>query len=404
MLSLHALLVPFFVEFGGLPFRLTTTDLVGGLVLLVWVFTLRQRGPGLLAHRLFWPTVVFAGIHVVAVAAAREWAPALRESLKVVGILVFLLGALTVIRGAPERRLIAWALLAGGTLVSLLSLPESGRIAGTLGNANTLAAVLSVIIPVGVGLLLAGWQARRWLSVVLSVPAVVIMTVALAMTLSRGAWLGLLAGLLVVLAAGIGHRTTRVAFIAIILLFALCFVAVDAVLAYQASKAADKSLVAMVGRGPISQRVQTFLSPTRSDQTRLHLVQAAWEMYRDHPLLGIGPGHFDLYLPDYPPPTGRWRVLHEFPHSFPVHVAAETGTLGLVAFLWWVGALLVSGFQQLRAAIASGGDWAVRAGAYAGVMAALVGALFGYPFVHGTWEPFIYAIALACAPGERPES
>ena len=41
-------------------------------------------------------------------------------------------------------------------------------------------------------------------------------------------------------------------------------------------------------------------------------------------------------------------------------------------------------------------------GGYGGVVATLIGSLFGYPFVHHVWEPFVYAMVLCLAPTGLP--
>ena len=185
--------------------------------------------------------------------------------------------------------------------------------------------------------------------------------------------------------------------IVLILVLSLVFLAVDAYRAYQVSRPNDEPIWAFVGEGPIVGRLKALLRPTRSDETRVQLAVAAWRMYRDHIALGVGPGNFESELPDYPPPTGRWRGRHEFPHSFPLHVAAETGTVGLITFVWWVYAVLRQGLRGVRSVSRGKSGWSavLCTGAFAGIVAALVGSLFGYPFVHGVWEPFVYAIALA---------
>ena len=128
------------------------------------------------------------------------------------------------------------------------------------------------------------------------------------------------------------------------------------------------------------------------------MLAASWGMFRDHPLLGVGPGNFAEHLARYVP-EGR-RIEHEFPHNFVAQVGAETGVIGLATLLWWGASVLGVCFRAARRAAAGGaGEGAsdLALGGAAGVVAAAVGSLFGYPFMHGVWEPLVYALTFAAA-------
>ena len=84
-----------------------------------------------------------------------------------------------------------------------------------------------------------------------------------------------------------------------------------------------------------------------SNSERLMMWEAGSRMLRDHPLLGVGPGHVRLASPSYQTPRqrqafGAWGHLH----NTYVHIAAERGLLGLGAFLVFIGML---GGRLLRA-------------------------------------------------------
>jgi putative inorganic carbon (HCO3(-)) transporter len=87
---------------------------------------------------------------------------------------------------------------------------------------------------------------------------------------------------------------------------------------------------------------------TGSRQARLDLMEEAWNVFLDHPVLGIGLGQFVNYDPD-----GRreaWNVTH----NALLQVATELGVVGLIPFCF----LIVSGGRaalEARRRAAGGG-------------------------------------------------
>jgi len=69
--------------------------------------------------------------------------------------------------------------------------------------------------------------------------------------------------------------------------------------------------------------------------SRLAIWQSAWEITKDYPLLGIGPGMFQKYYLDY-------QVMFEFypewavpqPHNLFLAFWLQAGLLGLIGFVW----------------------------------------------------------------------
>jgi len=151
---------------------------------------------------------------------------------------------------------------------------------------------------------------------------------------SRGAWLGLAAGMVVVSAV----RSRRAA-----ILFAL----VGAFLA---------TLLVLGGLGwlpaPVSQRFAEVLPVANIPNLataevtdanfpaieRLAHWQAALDMWRDHLWLGVGIGNYPAVYPAYA--IGRWSDALGHAHNFYLNVAAETGLIGLLAYAaLWLSAL-----------------------------------------------------------------
>lgn len=403
----HAILIPFFIEFPGLPFRLTTTDLLGVAVLGAWALANGTDGLRSL-HEVpaFWASVALVLAHWVALLAAQDLVSGLKEVVKLTSILAFyaVLAGMT-LRPADRSRL-TWALLLGAVIVSLIAIVESigkplgwgyleHRAAGTMGHANTLGGYLAALSPVGWGLLWTEMETRRRPWVLFLIFGILLcMGTALLLTLSRAAWLSFGVaiavttwGLLRAKRRGPARRTWAVAGLGVMVVAVI-------VLGIAAWTSQTGNLI---GSLVVQRLLATNPLSSFGDRERVALMEAAWGMFLDHPWLGVGPGNFPSYVQQYTTFQPAWR--HEFPHNVVLHVAAEAGVIGLLSFLWWTGSIIALGYRRVvRATHAAGGfSPGLTVGAFAGAVSVFVGSLFGYPFVHGTWEPFVYCLALTMA-------
>jgi O-antigen ligase len=63
---------------------------------------------------------------------------------------------------------------------------------------------------------------------------------------------------------------------------------------------------------------------------------SSYEMFLDHPILGIGWRGFPVLLSEYAPPGYPWWSLVNESHTVLAAVLAELGIVGLVAALWFI--------------------------------------------------------------------
>ncbi len=84
----------------------------------------------------------------------------------------------------------------------------------------------------------------------------------------------------------------------------------------------------------LNERLFTFSGSYRSE-----LWQVAWDDYRDHPLLGSGPGTYEQYWNQHRPLQHKVRDAH----NLYLEVLAELGPVGLLLLLLALGAPLVAG-------------------------------------------------------------
>jgi hypothetical protein len=84
---------------------------------------------------------------------------------------------------------------------------------------------------------------------------------------------------------------------------------------------------------------------------RFELAEAAWAIFADHPILGVGPTHYRSYAILYHP-VG-WRTVESgmlLPHDVWLYHLANTGVAGGLAILWLVVAMALAGFRAWKTA------------------------------------------------------
>lgn len=267
------------------------------------------------------------------------------------------------------------------------------RAFGTFEQPNPFAGYLGLIIPVAFGVVLGLMfkvQSLRFrvsssnleprtlnlvTLVLLAALALVAMLAAAVMSWSRGAWLGIAAGLLVTLIV----QSRRALVLTIVLAFTVTFV----VLMSSINLIPDVIVARFAG---IADYFGVFdVRGVRVDDANYAVVermahwQAAWEMWLAHPIFGVGIGNYAVTYPAYALP--RWDDPLGHAHNYFLNVAAETGTVGLMAYLLlWLAAF----WQGWRAVRASSGIWRSLAAGLLGTLVALtVHNTFDNLFVHG---------------------
>ena len=215
------------------------------------------------------------------------------------------------------------------------------RSGGTIGSANAAGSYLAAAVTVTAGMfaLRLGHVMRN---VALGTAALGL--VALVTTLSRGGWLSLAVGMMVLVIVGLlrGHLRPG----------------------HVVAGAALFGLIALALHGPILDRLTG--SDGGSAQGRVPLLYLASDMIRAHPLTGIGGNNFAVAIPSYAGPDFSQDWLYVV-HNRYLLTWAEAGLGALLAWLWFLGASLRLGWRTVRAGT---GDLAVLAAA---LTAAIVG-------------------------------
>lgn len=191
------------------------------------------------------------------------------------------------------------------------------RLSGPYDNPNAYAQVLIVIVPLALDRV---WHERNFFLRILAGAAVTVSVLTIFFTYSRGGFLSLLFALGVLLAL------RRPNFFPLVITFALAF-----------------GLLQFLP-DTYTSRITTLLqfSPTQSSQvTDLSFVGrtseniAAWRMFLDHPILGVGLGNFRDNYQDYSRELGldRRRTVRS-PASLYLELLSEQGIVGIVIFIF----------------------------------------------------------------------
>jgi O-antigen ligase len=286
--------------------------------------------------------VLFYYLLVTLYPAARTWRPLLAGFLGAAG---------------------AVALLAlGQALLNVHTVEVEGarRVLGTYQSPNHLGLYLGRALPFAVALALWLPGARRYCA-----PLAALLALAVALTFSAGAWLGVGASLLVL--AGLwGQR---------------------ALLATAAGGAASAALALLVlARLGVERVTGQFSLEGTTAAFRLQIWSSALAMLRDHPLLGIGMDNFLYrYQLQYIQPAA-WREPNiSHPHNWVLQFWLDLGFLGLAAALGLLMRFFWLGFRCWQASQSD-----ERRALLAGALASMAGLL-----IHGSLDNSYFLTDLA---------
>jgi O-antigen ligase len=174
--------------------------------------------------------------------------------------------------------------------------------------------------------------------------------VALALTMSRNAWVGACAGI------GLLFLLRDFRLVGLLPVVAALFLA--------------------FAPTPLSDRLySTFSLTDPSNRDRVAMMKSGLHIIKDHPFTGVGPDAVRLVYPHYRDPNAA-KQLNSHLHNVPLQIAAERGLPALLIWLWFIFVLMRDFFLRSRA---SSVRWLYSAG-LAGVVAMLAAGMFEYNF------------------------
>lgn len=95
---------------------------------------------------------------------------------------------------------------------------------------------------------------------------------------------------------------------------------------------------------PFDVRQVTVTPDNFAEVERMAMWQAGGNMYLSDPWLGVGIGNYNARYNDFNAPY--WTVSRGHAHNYYIQAAAETGTIGLVAYLLLLGGGLAQGLRS----------------------------------------------------------
>ncbi len=363
-LGILAFSIPFqdalVLPLGGLTF--TATEMALGLLVLTWFLhgavkqDLRLRDAWLLAP---------VGLLIVVLLLSASIAPVVQLGLKEVikwieFSIVLVLGA-SLLKTPRDVLAVSAMLLLAGTAEALYGLSQTGggtgpigyllngsvlRAYGHFGQPNPFAAYGAMTVVLATGLvvallfrtprsLLRPWGLALLLALCIAMAAIIA-------SFSRSALLAVAAATIVTLAAHGGR--------------ALWLLGLGGSLA---------TLLAMLGTldllptfitnrlGIVFDYLTIFdarqvilTSDNFAIVQRMAIWQSAWEMFLNNPVLGVGTGNFNAAYPSYA--LLGWPQLPGHAHNYYLNLLAETGALGLSAYMLLLTALAITAIVCLR--------------------------------------------------------
>jgi O-antigen ligase len=109
--------------------------------------------------------------------------------------------------------------------------------------------------------------------------------------------------------------------------------------------------------------------------------QAAWQMFLEHPLLGVGAGNYPAAYERYSLPGWSEPLGHA--HNYYLNVAAESGVLGVVAIMLLIGSIYLALATGLKRSEPRSFQRAVLVGLSGSFVVFTVHNLFDNLLVHG---------------------
>jgi putative inorganic carbon (hco3(-)) transporter len=257
------------------------------------------------------------------------------------------------------------------------------RLGGPLGSENRYAQLLAVVFPLA---LMRAFRDPRRGRRLAGGAASILIAAGIFLTFSRGAAVAV--GVTIVLILLLRELKLRHVLPALAVLTAVVALAVPDYVT---------RLSTLEGVTALSSSTDSTNKPDSALIGRETENLAALHVFIDHPVTGVGPGvYFHDYSRDYANRLGlRYLASERRGHSLYLEMAADTGIMGLTAFLVMVGVPIVLLLKQAR-------YWRNRDSERAIVASSLVFALVAYlataMFLHLSYQRFFWAIlALASA-------
>ena len=319
---------------------------------LAWLISHVSRGERLEAPRFFWPLVVYAMLTLASAGFSIDPEVSFTDCKQLV-LLMLVPITYDLARGARANSVLSIILTIGAAsafvgIVQYAVLNFDGlgrRPQGTLSHWMTYSGTLMLVICAATARLLYGTSGRLWAAFIM--PALL---VALSLTLTRGAWVGVAVGVALLLLS----KDFRLLALIPIVIVGTVLLAPDT----------------------IKERFWSIIDPKDlTGRDRIAMLEAGAAIVKDYPLMGVGPDQIERVYPRYRVPDAV-KPTNPHLHNVPMQIAAERGLLALGAWIWFVIAVFLGLFTLVR----KSRNKSLAAAALGGMAAMLAAGLTEYNF------------------------
>jgi O-antigen ligase len=370
---------------GSATVRVATVAPVTALALLGWFLHLAIKGRTLRLDRLPLRSLALVlASFAAATLLAQKRGTAVQETFNFGLLVAFMVMAVDTLTGKPDKvekllKLLALVAAVCGGLAMLEAVglipnafPRYGtryqRAALGFGQPNALGLFFALTLPFAVCALS---MARNRFEVWLLRGGLALIVLGLAATFSRGSWLSVLFGSLLLIPARQGRFTLRVW--ATALLAAL--------------------FIEVVSGGMLTDTAQRTVSDWVLEQ-RAALMYTGVLMFLQYPWFGVGPGNYANMLERFGAQVPQlWDYLPT-PHNAFIQMGAETGAIGLAAFVLLLTVVSVTAVRKARIPAQTHQTASLRRAVVWSMGTLVCACLVVWPFSHGTGQCVMIALGL----------
>ena len=347
-----AALVALCLLVGALQLSIAASAVLLTLTVGLWVGVLLSHRERVQVPDMFWPLVAYSALTITSAAASLDPGASLVDAKE---ILLFLIVPVVyrLARGQWAST-VATIIISVGAVTAVVGIVQYAileydslgqRPLGSMGHYMTYSGLLMLVIGLAAARLLFGSVDRAWAGLVL--PTLV---VALALTLTRSAWVGACVGIGLLLVI----RDRRL---------------------LAATPVVAAILFSLAPQTVIDRAYSTFDLQDPTNRDRFAMARAGARMIRDHPLTGVGPDMVQEVYADYRD-AGGVNEVNPHLHNVPLQIAAERGLPALAVWLWFV----VAATRELIACLGDPKSRALAAGGLAAMASMLAAGMFEYNF------------------------
>jgi putative inorganic carbon (hco3(-)) transporter len=273
-----------------------------------------------------------SGLIALMIAISLQRGQTLRQVIWILLIAGIFLGTLSVYQFLRGTYTSDYGGFAQAKIENIVGGTNDYRVGGPVGDPNFYAQMLLVLVPLALDRL---WNERKRFLRLIALWALAVCSFTILLTYSRGGFITLV---LIVITMVATFRRNQLSNLLLLMMLGLLLINV-----VPSGFAERMSTLTQV----IPSVAQGSVPRDYSIRGRTSEMLVAWQMFSDHPLLGVGLGNYRVRYQEYSRRLGvDVRSETRQAHSLYLEIAAETGMLGIFSF----GALLYTIFTGIRRA------------------------------------------------------